>query len=92
MLIEIELAEAATLRAILSLQLTEQEQALTVAAAKVTVSNSARFVGQNAIQLHGGKGMDARTPITAYFRALTSFELSFGFASQHLERLAAVEA
>ena len=92
MLIEIELAEAATLRAILSLQLTEQEQALTVAAAKVTASNSARFVGQNAIQLHGGKGMDARTPITAYFRALTSFELSFGFASQHLERLAAVEA
>lgn len=91
MLIEVELAEAATLRALLSFELDEQDRAVAVAAAKATASNSARFVGQHAIQLHGGKGMDARTPATAYFRALTAFEQSFGLASQHLDRIAGLE-
>jgi alkylation response protein AidB-like acyl-CoA dehydrogenase len=91
MLIETELAEAASLRALLSFESGHRDQELAVAAAKVTASGSARFVGQNTIQLHGGKGMDASTRVTDYFRALTAFELSFGLASQHIARIAALE-
>lgn len=88
MLIETELAESASLRALLSFELDEETLVLAVAAAKATVAASARFVGQSAIQLHGGKGMDSRTPATDYFRALTAFELSFGSRRQRLAQIA----
>jgi alkylation response protein AidB-like acyl-CoA dehydrogenase len=49
-----------------------------VAAAKVQVVQAARFVGQQAIQLHGGIGMSEEHVAGAYFRRLTRFERLFG--------------
>lgn len=88
MLVHVEMSEAATLRAMLSLDLGERERALAVSAGMVTVVEAARFVGRNAIQLHGGQGMSNATPATHYFRRLTAIELLFGNARQHLAVIA----
>lgn len=89
MLLHAEMAEAATLRAMLSLDLEGDRRALAVSAAKVTTGEAARFVGQSAIQLHGGQGMRDATVATRYFRRLTAFDLAFGNRQDHLARVAA---
>lgn len=52
--------------------------------AKVVVGRGARFVGAQAIQLHGGMGMAYEYPIGHYYRKLLSCESSFGTADDHL--------
>lgn len=49
-----------------------------ISAAKLQVSAAARFVGQQAIQLHGGMGMSEEYPAGRYFKRLTLFERLFG--------------
>lgn len=56
------------------------------AAAKAVMSQAARFVGQQAIQLHGGIGVTDEAPISHYFKRLTVLELAFGDADHHLGR------
>ena len=87
MSLHVELAESASLRAMLSLDLAPNRRALAVSAAKITTGEAARFVGQNAIQLHGGQGMRDATVATRYFRRLTAIDLSFGGAQHHLARV-----
>ena len=89
MLLHAEMAEAATLRAMLSLDLEGDRRGLAVSAAKVTTGEAARFVGQSAIQLHGGQGMRDATVATRYFRRLTAFDLAFGNGQDHLARVSA---
>ena len=64
-----------------------QERAAAVAAAKVQIGRSARFVGQQSIQLHGGVGMTEEFKIGHYFKRLTMIETSFGDTDYHLRRL-----
>ena len=59
-----------------------------VSAATVLVSDAARFVGQQAVQLHGGMGVSDEMPISHYFKRLLAAELRFGSASAHLGRYA----
>jgi pimeloyl-CoA dehydrogenase small subunit len=59
-----------------------------VAAAKVQVGRAARFVGQQAIQLHGGIGMTMEYPVGHYFKRLTMIDTLFGDADHHLAALA----
>ncbi|MBV9565679.1 MAG: pimeloyl-CoA dehydrogenase small subunit, partial [Bradyrhizobium sp.] len=47
------------------------ERAKAVAAAKVQVGKSGKFVGQQSIQLHGGIGMTIEAKIGHYFKRLT---------------------
>jgi alkylation response protein AidB-like acyl-CoA dehydrogenase len=56
------------------------------AAAKALVSQAARFVGQGAIQLHGGIGITDEAPVSHYFKRLTIITLTFGDADHHLAR------
>ena len=65
-----------------------KERATAVAAAKVQIGKSARFVGQQSIQLHGGIGMTMETKIGHYFKRLTMIESSFGDADYHQRRVA----
>ena len=65
-----------------------KERALSVAAAKVQIGRSARYVGQQAIQLHGGVGMTMEFKIGHYFKRLTMIESLFGDADFHLRRVA----
>ncbi len=57
-----------------------------VSAFKVQVGKGGRFVGQNAIQLHGGMGMTDELRIGHYFKRLTVIDTLFGNVDHHLER------
>jgi pimeloyl-CoA dehydrogenase small subunit len=64
-----------------------KERANAVAAAKVQIGKSAKFVGQQAIQLHGGIGMTMEAKIGHYFKRLTMIENTFGDTDYHLRRV-----
>jgi pimeloyl-CoA dehydrogenase small subunit len=64
-----------------------KERATAVAAAKVQVGKSLKFVGQQAIQLHGGIGMTQEAKIGHYFKRLTMIENTFGDTDYHLRRV-----
>jgi alkylation response protein AidB-like acyl-CoA dehydrogenase len=57
-----------------------------ISAAKVQVAKSGRFVGQNAIQLHGGIGMSEEYKVGHYFKRMTIVERLLGDADYHLAR------
>jgi alkylation response protein AidB-like acyl-CoA dehydrogenase len=65
----------------------ERRQA--VSAAKYRVGQAARFVGQQAVQLHGGMGVTDELPAAHYFKRLSTFELTLGDADHHLARFMA---
>ena len=60
--------------------------------AKVGVGQAARFVSQNAVQLHGGIGMTEEYAVGHYFRRCMVIEHSFGDTGYHLSKLAAAVA
>jgi alkylation response protein AidB-like acyl-CoA dehydrogenase len=57
-----------------------------LSAAKVFVGEAARFVGQQAVQLHGGMGVSDEVSISHYFKRLFAAELRFGGVEAHLAR------
>jgi len=61
-----------------------------VSAFKVQVGKSGRFVGQNAVQLHGGMGMTDELNIGHYFKRLTMIDTLFGNVDFHLKRFGAL--
>ena len=86
MYLQLEMSRAASYRATLSLQADVVERERAAAAAKVTVARACRFVGQNAVQLHGGMGMSDDVPVSHYFKRATAIEREFGSADDHLMR------
>lgn len=67
---------------------TERRRALS--AAKVVIGQAGRFVGQQAVQLHGGMGMTDELMVSHYFKRLTAIDLTLGDADFHLQQFAAV--
>lgn len=67
-----------------------KERSKAVAAAKVQIGKSLKFVGQQSIQLHGGVGMTMELKIGHYFKRLTMIESTFGDTEYHLRRVAEV--
>ena len=65
---------------------TERRKA--IAAAKVQIGRSGRFVGQQAVQLHGGIGMTMEYKVGHYFKRVTTIDALFGDADHHLAELA----
>ncbi len=59
-------------------------------AAKVQIGKACRFVGQNAIQLHGGMGMTDELAIGHYFKRATMIEGQFGSTDHNLARYEAL--
>ena len=66
------------------------ERRRALSAAKAVVGQSARFVGQQAVQLHGGMGMTDELIVSHWFKRLTAAELMFGDSDTHLQRYAAL--
>ena len=60
--------------------------------AKVQTVRSARFVGGQAVQLHGGMGMTDELAIGHYYKRLTKCETMFGDGEWYLKQLGAVMA
>jgi alkylation response protein AidB-like acyl-CoA dehydrogenase len=88
--LEVEQSVAAMYLATLRLGAGPAERARATSAAKVTVSRAARFVGQNAVQLHGGMGMTQELAIGHYFKRLTAIEYELGPADHHRSRYASL--
>jgi pimeloyl-CoA dehydrogenase small subunit len=64
-----------------------KERATAIAAAKVQVGKSGKFIGQQSVQLHGGIGMTMEAKIGHYFKRLTMIENTFGDTEYHLRRV-----
>ena len=60
------------------------ERRKSIAAAKVQIGRSAKIVGQDAIQLHGGIGMTMEYKVGHYFKRVTMIDTTFGDADHHL--------
>ena len=63
-------------------------RARAVSAAKATIGRSAQFVGQQAVQLHGGMGMTEEPAIGHYLKRLTALQYEFGSTDHHVARYA----
>jgi alkylation response protein AidB-like acyl-CoA dehydrogenase len=93
MLMHLEQARSMSyLAAVRAAEPPSRERSRALAAAKVVVGNACRFVGQQAVQLHGGMGMTDEIAISHLFRRLTALELLLGDTDEHLERFVAASA
>jgi alkylation response protein AidB-like acyl-CoA dehydrogenase len=61
-----------------------------LSAAKAVIGQAGRFVGQQAVQLHGGMGMTDELKVSHLFKRLTAAQLMFGDSDTHLQRFAAL--
>lgn len=61
-----------------------------VSAAKARVGQAARFVGQQAVQLHGGMGVTNEVAAAHLFKRLAIIETTLGDTDHHLARFAAL--
>ena len=84
MKMQLELARSMSYYATLKLGETPDARRRAVAQAKVQLGNSARYLGQQAIQLHGGIGMTEEYIGSHYFKRLTTMEMQFGDTLHHL--------
>ena len=55
-----------------------------LSAAKVLIGRAARFIGQQAVQLHGGMGMSDELVVSHWFKRLTMINATFGDVDHHL--------
>jgi alkylation response protein AidB-like acyl-CoA dehydrogenase len=89
MLIKVEEARSmAMYAAMMSDEPDALERGRAISAAKVQIGHSGKFVGEQAIQLHGGIGMTEENQVGHYFRRLTMIEFLFGDTAHHLATLA----
>lgn len=83
-------AEQATsmsyLAAIKCLDPDPRERRRALAAAKTLIGQAGRYVGQQAIQLHGGMGMTDELMVSHYFKRLTAIDLTWGDTDFHTQR------
>jgi len=86
MFTECEQSVSMSYLATLKLDASEAERKRAVSAAKVRVGQAAQFVGQEAIQIHGGMGMTDELAIGSYFKRLTIFDSEFGNVDHHMKR------
>jgi alkylation response protein AidB-like acyl-CoA dehydrogenase len=90
MLIQLELARSMAILAALSLDQPDEIRRRNVAAAKVQIGRSGRFIGQQAVQLHGAIGITAEYKVGHAFKRLTAIDALFGDADHHLDMLAEI--
>lgn len=65
------------------------ERRRTVSAAKARIGRAIKYIGQTAVQLHGGMGVTDELPAAHYFKRLSMIELTLGDTDHHLARFAA---
>jgi alkylation response protein AidB-like acyl-CoA dehydrogenase len=80
------------LLATIKLSESDAERAKAVAAAKVSIGRGARFVGQAAVQTHGGMGVTDEMRVGHYFKRTTMLDSTYGNVDYHLRRFTALNA
>src|ERR1700741_4165610 len=88
MFVALEQARSMSLFATMAMDFEDaKERAKAIAAAKVQIGKSGKYVGQQSIQLHGGIGMTQEAKIGHYFKRLTMIENTFGDTDYQLRRV-----
>jgi alkylation response protein AidB-like acyl-CoA dehydrogenase len=91
MFMEQELTLSLTERAAAWVSDVASVRAKAAATAKYHAGRAGKFVGQKAVQLHGGMGMTDELPVGHYFKRLAMIDVTFGTGDHHLKRLAAMD-
>ena len=89
MKMQLELARSMSYFATLRLADAAPVRRLALSQAKVQLGQSMRFVGQQAVQLHGGIGCTDEYAASHYFKRLTTMEMQFGDSLHHLGEVSA---
>lgn len=58
-----------------------------IASAKMEAARSGRYVGQQAVQLHGGMGMTDELEVGDFFKRLTAIDMLWGDTCEQLRKL-----
>ena len=90
MFVNYEQSVSITLMVTLKLGDSEAERAKAASAAKVTIGKAGCFIGQQAVQIHGGMGMTDELNVGHYFKRLTMIDALYGSTDHHLKRFAAL--
>lgn len=85
--IALSMAYVAT-RALRERDIDERKRLLS--SAKLAVADAGRFIGQNAVQLHGGMGMTDELEVGDYFKRLICVDHILGNSDFHIDRLDAL--
>jgi alkylation response protein AidB-like acyl-CoA dehydrogenase len=88
MKMQLELARSMSYFVHMRLTASEADRRYAVSAAKYQIGQSLRFLGQNAVQLHGGIAVTHEYSAGHYFKYLTAIELSLGDSNHHLGQVA----
>jgi alkylation response protein AidB-like acyl-CoA dehydrogenase len=89
MKMQLELARSMSYFATLKLGAPAPARRRAISQARVQLGQSMRFLGQQAIQLHGGIGMTDEYVGSHYFKRLTTMEMQYGDTLHHLGEVAA---
>jgi alkylation response protein AidB-like acyl-CoA dehydrogenase len=89
MKMQLELARSMSFYASLKLNAPAPERRAAMARAKYQLGQSMRFIGQQAVQLHGGIGVTDEYIVSHYFKKLTQLEITFGDSLHHLGEVSA---
>jgi len=90
MFINYEQSASITYMVTLKLGESEVERKKAASAAKVQIGRAGRFVGQQAVQLHGGMGMTDELNVGHHFKRLTMLDALYGNVDHHLKRYASL--
>jgi len=88
MFMNAEQSASITLMVTLKLGESETERKKAASAAKVQIGKAGRFIGQQAVQIHGGMGMTDELSVGHYFKRLTMLDTLYGNVDHHLKRYA----
>jgi len=91
MFTELELARSMSYVAAMTVADGGEGRTRAISGAKIQIARSGRFIGQNAIQLHGAIGMTEEYKIGHYFKRMTTLERLLGDSDYHLARFVASE-
>jgi alkylation response protein AidB-like acyl-CoA dehydrogenase len=89
MKMQLELGRSMSYYASLKLNAPTAERRRAMARAKYQLGTSMRFVGQQAVQLHGGIGVTDEYIVSHYFKKLTQLEMAFGDSLHQLGEVSA---
>jgi alkylation response protein AidB-like acyl-CoA dehydrogenase len=84
MKMQLELARSMSYYATLKMGAPAAERGQALSRAKVQLGHSMRFVGQQAVQLHGGMGVTDEMRVSHCFKRLTQMEMTLGDTLHHL--------
>lgn len=88
MYVAYEQARSMAIYAAMACEMQDSEaRSIAVASAKAQIARSARFIGQQSIQIHGGIGMTEEYKVGHYFKRLTMIESAFGDADFLIRRV-----